>query len=67
MARRGEPRRTKACGEHRPYRTEYEAQVKGAWHQGMPCGDCRRGRIWHIWSHDGHWHCGHSTVRAMAS
>ena len=56
------------CGDHRPYRSEYEAQVKAAWHLGIPCRDCRVGRIWHVWRcpYGKHWHCGHATIRAMA-
>ena len=60
--------RTRACGAHLLYRSEYEATVRAAWHVGAVCTKCRAGRAWHIWQCPGqkHWHCGHASLRAMS-
>jgi hypothetical protein len=65
--RSASPRKTKACGQHKAYRSEYEAAQKAAWHPVSACDRCRRGLIWHLWHHGDHVHVGHSSVRAMSA
>lgn len=66
MARRSRrPVRTATCTYHVLYRSEFEAQVKAAWHPAWSCAECRSGRIWHLWRCGDHYHAGHSSLRKM--